>query len=136
MKHRINGWDRARRVASSYVSTHEGEPGALDLKKVTLIARKWLVGFKGGLVDLHAFERHVSDLIRNSKKPPVVPNPSVELLKRKVADSKRLEAMFTDASDSSVLDSDLLIAISQFVSRVGFDRLEKHIQVVKSIRAL
>lgn len=130
MKNKRSGWEKPRKLASEYVWNHEGEPGALEFKKVVLIARKWLIGFKGELdnLDHHAFEVHVSDLIRSSKKPPVSSWPALEVLNRKI-EEKRLGA--------DVLQADVLIDLSGLINRVGgIERFEMYLNVVKSIKDL
>ena len=142
MKIKKNGWEKPRVLTSEYVRNNTTEANFLPYNKVLMIARTYCKGSKLSVDSISAddhryFQKHVHAMIKNSKKPPVLAWPALDTLNKKIGE-KRTAVTFVEATfpESSSIQPDILIALSQFVSRVGFEKLEEHFQVVKSIRSL
>ena len=138
-----NGWAKARRLVSEYVSKNEGKPNKQNFSKLLMLARKFLIGYSGNITStiVANFEKYVdggTSLGAVSKAPisaspftfsaSPIGWPALDVLNKKIEERR---------SGSDTLRSDVLVDLSNLINRAGgFDSFEKYLEIVRNIKDL
>jgi len=125
MKHKRNGWAKARTLVSDYLLKNQGKPGIKNVRDLLMPARKFLAGYTGTDANLTVayFESYL-----DGDKSYSMTWPALDALNKRI-EEKRL--------GSDALKSDILVELSDLINRVGsIDLFDKYLSVVKSIKDL
>ena len=126
----MNGWAKAHALVSDYLLKNRDKPGIKNIGKLLMPARKFLVGYKGSITSdvVVDFEKYLSGV---PKKITLNMWAAADIFDKKIEKRRNLESF------GDLLQSDVLVSISQLVAKVGgFDRFEKYLNIIKSIQEL